>query len=49
METERYLGMSELQDKVTDSMEMNFHSKLDAALISWTCRPNMALFLGAAD
>ena len=32
MEIERCLGMSELQDKVTDFMEMKFHGKLDAAL-----------------
>jgi hypothetical protein len=41
--------MSELQDKVTDFMEMKFHGKLDAALISWTCRPNMALSVSAAN
>jgi hypothetical protein len=41
--------MSELQDKVIDFLEINFHGKLDAALISWTCRLNMALFVGAAN
>jgi hypothetical protein len=41
--------MSELQDKVIDFLEVKFHDKLGAALISWTCRPNMALFVGAAN
>jgi hypothetical protein len=48
-ETKRCLGMSESQDKVTDFTALRFYGKLDAALISWTCRSNMALFAGAAN